>query len=68
MKQENFDQMSEDELFEAHCDQTHELAELTRVYFDVKRDMAKLAKSLDKIDFALNAIEAKKAKSENRLT
>ena len=67
MKQELFNQMSEDQLFEAHCDKSHELASLTRCYFDIKRDMAKLAKELEAIDLAMESIEASKLKAKNKL-
>jgi len=59
--------MTEDELFELHCDATHEVAGITVSIVNAQKEIRKLVKTLNKLDLELESREAKKMGLENKL-
>ena len=67
MKDQDFSKMSEDELFDLHCDATHEIAGITVGIVSAQKEVRKLVKTLNKLDLELESREAKKMGLENKL-
>lgn len=67
MKDLDFTQMTEDELFEIHCESSHELADLSRMVINANRRINELADLLDRVDIHFETLEAKTLKEENKL-
>ncbi len=67
MKTQDLSCLTEDQLFEIHCESSHELADLSRAILNIQRQSRKLAKTLDKVDMEFQAREAKVLKLENKL-
>lgn len=67
MTDQDFSKMTEDELMEVHFDLSMEIADRMRAVLDMKREVSKAAKVLDKIDLQLEVRQSQALKAENKL-
>ncbi len=67
MKNQKLSKMTEDEIWESHCDAIHELAGLAFTTIKIQRDMQKLTETIEKLDLEIESRESKSLKQENKL-